>query len=87
MVHDDPQPRRPHTLAVTQLQIGDAQAGRFWEIGRDGRTVHTRWGRLGQGARNHVRVFDDEPSAEAFLVARIAEKRADGYEEIAVREG
>ena len=60
---------------------------KFWESGRNGAVVTTRYGRIATNGQTTVKQFDSESEAESHLTRLIAEKEKKGYSEVAATPG
>ncbi|MGH3376281.1 MAG: WGR domain-containing protein, partial [Actinoallomurus sp.] len=56
---------------------------KFWESGRNGTTVTTRYGRISAKGQTAAKQFGSESEAESYLARLIAEKEKKGYSEVA----
>lgn len=52
---------------------------KFWEVGRVGKTLTTRWGKIGADGQSKEKSFASENAAKKEEAALIAEKTAKGY--------
>ncbi|UQZ89865.1 hypothetical protein C4J81_11840 [Deltaproteobacteria bacterium Smac51] len=81
--------RTTHTRErfMRRFEFKDLKSDKFWEIERTGRTVTTRWGRIGTNGQSKSKDFSDEAAAEASVQKQIDEKTSKGYEEATVSAG
>lgn len=56
---------------------------KFWEAGREGAELTTRYGRLATNGQTTVKQFSSDTEAESHLVRLIVEKEKKGYVEVA----
>jgi len=63
------------------FEFVEGASNKFWEVSQLGRTITTRWGRIGSGGQSKTKAFADETSAASAMGKLIAEKTGEGYVE------
>ncbi len=64
---------------MTRLEFVEGKSAKFWEIGIEGKTVTTRWGRLGTIGQSKVETLASPMAARASHDKQLAAKRKKGY--------
>lgn len=67
---------------MRRFEYRDQKSSKFWEIGRAGAEVTTRWGRIGTEGQSKVKQFASEAKAEAEVAKQIRGKTGKGYVEL-----
>jgi len=68
---------------VRRWEFVGGKSEKFWESGRNGTTVTTRYGRISAKGQTAAKQFGSESEAESYLARLIAEKEKKGYSEVA----
>ncbi|MBS1151819.1 MAG: hypothetical protein H6Q89_3517 [Myxococcaceae bacterium] len=65
---------------VTRLEFKDGTSAKFWEISLDGKTVTTRWGRIGSTGQSKVEKLANPSGAQTSRDKQLEEKLKKGYQ-------
>lgn len=72
-------------LARMRLEFVEGTSKKFWEAEVSGKTLITRWGRIGTRGQEKKQVLGSPAKAEAAATKAIADKKHKGYRDIAAR--
>ena len=63
------------------FEFFEGTSSKFWEVSQAGKTITTRWGRIGSTGQSKTKTFADEQAAVNAMAALIEEKTDEGYVE------
>ena len=63
------------------FEFVEGTSSKFWEVSQAGKTITTRWGRIGSTGQSKTKSFADEQAAVNAMAALIEEKTDEGYVE------
>jgi predicted DNA-binding WGR domain protein len=70
------------TASITRrYELSEGSANKFWEIEISGKSITTRWGRIGSNGQSKTKAFETESAAKSELEKLIKEKTGKGYGE------
>ncbi|WP_390884399.1 WGR domain-containing protein [Humisphaera borealis] len=68
--------------AFRRFEYNDEKSSKFWEVGRSGCDVTTKWGRIGSAGQSKSKTFANEDAAKKQAEKLIEEKTGEGYDEV-----
>jgi len=67
---------------MPRYEFVEGKSSKFWEIDIEGRTVTTRWGRIGTAGQSATKSFPSPPAAQVEHDKLVAEKLKKGYRSV-----
>lgn len=77
----EPSPRRA-SVGSRRFEFNRGVSKKFWEVELQGKSLITRYGRIGSAARETKKPFASAADAKSALSKLVAEKSAKGYREV-----
>jgi DNA ligase-1 len=63
------------------FEFVEGTSNKFWEVSQSGKTMTTRWGRIGSAGQKKTKGFSNPQAAAAAIASLIEEKLEEGYVE------
>ncbi len=63
------------------FEFVEGTSGKFWEVSQAGKTLTTRWGRIGSAGQSKTKTFADPQAASNAMAVLIGQKTDEGYVE------
>jgi uncharacterized protein (TIGR02996 family) len=67
---------------MQRFEFSEGTSNKFWEIAIEGKSVTTRWGRIGTDGQTKTKDFASEAAAQKEYDALVAEKTKKGYQQV-----